>query len=120
MTRGSLTGRRRLARLLAPWLADGVEHVGSTAVPGLAAKPVIDLMVSVADPDVLVVRAGERLAANGSGPGGQPVSSPGSRDPSGRGGTGAPPAWVASSARKGPTRCPSWDWWRNGWSVLTV
>jgi GrpB-like predicted nucleotidyltransferase (UPF0157 family) len=28
-----------------------VEHVGSTAVPGLAAKPIIDLLVTVADPD---------------------------------------------------------------------
>jgi GrpB-like predicted nucleotidyltransferase (UPF0157 family) len=28
-----------------------VEHVGSTAVPGLAAKPVIDLDLTVADPD---------------------------------------------------------------------
>ncbi len=43
------TERGRLAELLAPWLADGVEHVGSTAVPGLAAKPVIDLMASVRD-----------------------------------------------------------------------
>jgi GrpB-like predicted nucleotidyltransferase (UPF0157 family) len=59
------TERGRLARLLAPWLVDGVEHVGSTAVPGLAAKPVIDLMASVADPDVLVVQAGEQLAADG-------------------------------------------------------
>jgi GrpB-like predicted nucleotidyltransferase (UPF0157 family) len=57
--------RDRLARLLAPWLVDGVEHVGSTAVPGLAAKPVIDLMASVADPDLVVVQAGERLAADG-------------------------------------------------------
>lgn len=57
--------RGRLAGLLAPWLVDGVEHVGSTAVPGLAAKPVIDLMASVADPDVVVVQAGERLAADG-------------------------------------------------------
>jgi GrpB-like predicted nucleotidyltransferase (UPF0157 family) len=57
--------RARLARLLAPWLVDGVEHVGSTAVPGLAAKPVIDLMASVADPDIVVAQAGERLAADG-------------------------------------------------------
>jgi len=55
----------RLARLLAPWLVDGVEHVGSTAVPGLAAKPVLDLMASVTDPDAVVARAGQRLAADG-------------------------------------------------------
>lgn len=35
--------------VLAPWLAGPIEHVGSTAVPGLAAKPVIDLMAPVAD-----------------------------------------------------------------------
>jgi GrpB-like predicted nucleotidyltransferase (UPF0157 family) len=57
--------RDRLARLLAPWLVDGVEHVGSTAVPGLAAKPVIDLMASVTDPDLVVVQAREWLAADG-------------------------------------------------------
>ena len=61
----ALAERGRLARLLAPWLAGGVEHVGSTAVPGLAAKPVTDLMASVGDPDVVVVQAGERLAADG-------------------------------------------------------
>jgi len=61
----ALAERARLAELLAPWLVDGVEHVGSTAVPGLAAKPVIDLMASVADPDVAVADAGERLAADG-------------------------------------------------------
>lgn len=32
---------------LSPWLAGPIEHVGSTAVPGLIAKPVIDIMVAV-------------------------------------------------------------------------
>lgn len=32
-------------------LAIRVEHIGSTAVPGLAAKPSVDLLVTVADPD---------------------------------------------------------------------
>jgi GrpB-like predicted nucleotidyltransferase (UPF0157 family) len=32
-----------------PWLAGSVEHVGSTAVPGLEAKPTIDLMAPVRD-----------------------------------------------------------------------
>ena len=38
---------KALARLLAPWLTGPIEHVGSTAVPGLAAKPVIDIMAAV-------------------------------------------------------------------------
>lgn len=40
-----------LERLLAPWIAGPIEHVGSTAVPGVAAKPVIDIMVAVASLD---------------------------------------------------------------------
>jgi GrpB-like predicted nucleotidyltransferase (UPF0157 family) len=28
-----------------------VEHIGSTAVPGLAAKPIVDVLVTVPDPD---------------------------------------------------------------------
>jgi GrpB-like predicted nucleotidyltransferase (UPF0157 family) len=39
--------REALERVLAPWLGDGVHHVGSTAVPGLAAKPVIDMVAGV-------------------------------------------------------------------------
>ena len=38
-----------LVRVLAPWLSGGIHHVGSTAVPGLAAKPIIDMMAGVAD-----------------------------------------------------------------------
>jgi len=32
---------------LAAWIAGPIEHIGSTAVPGLAAKPVIDIMLGV-------------------------------------------------------------------------
>lgn len=39
--------RELLERVLAPWLTGPVEHVGSTAVRGLAAKPVIDIMAGV-------------------------------------------------------------------------
>lgn len=39
--------RAVLAEVLRPWLAGPIEHIGSTAVPGLAAKPVIDIMAAV-------------------------------------------------------------------------
>jgi GrpB-like predicted nucleotidyltransferase (UPF0157 family) len=42
--------RRRIEALLGS-TARAVEHVGSTAVPGLAAKPIVDIMVTVDDPD---------------------------------------------------------------------
>jgi GrpB-like predicted nucleotidyltransferase (UPF0157 family)/ubiquinone/menaquinone biosynthesis C-methylase UbiE len=41
--------RRRIEAALGGWVQGGIEHVGSTAVPGLAAKPVIDIMVGVAN-----------------------------------------------------------------------
>ena len=43
--------------LLGSWLVSDVVHVGSTAVPGLPAKPIIDLQAESADPAsaVLVV-----------------------------------------------------------------
>lgn len=57
--------RARLAELLSPWLEADVEHVGSTSVPGLAAKPVIDLMALVCDPDAVVGAARDDLWADG-------------------------------------------------------
>jgi GrpB-like predicted nucleotidyltransferase (UPF0157 family) len=39
--------RAVLERILVPWLSGPIEHVGSTAVPGLVAKPVIDIMAAV-------------------------------------------------------------------------
>lgn len=43
--------RNQLETLLAPWLLGRIEHVGSTSIPGLAAKPIIDLQAPVADLD---------------------------------------------------------------------
>jgi GrpB-like predicted nucleotidyltransferase (UPF0157 family) len=36
-----------LEQLLAPWLSAGVHHVGSTSVPGLDAKPIVDITAGV-------------------------------------------------------------------------
>src|SRR5258705_7469916 len=41
--------RALLAGPLAPWIVGPIEHVGSTAVAGLPAKPVIDIMAAVQD-----------------------------------------------------------------------
>jgi GrpB-like predicted nucleotidyltransferase (UPF0157 family) len=54
--------RERVARAIGE-VAVSIEHVGSTAVPGLAAKPVIDLVVVVRPGEVGV--AIDRLAAIG-------------------------------------------------------
>ena len=40
-----------LQKALEPWLVAEIEHVGSTAVPGLHAKPIIDIMAPVQDLD---------------------------------------------------------------------
>lgn len=41
--------RALLERVLARWLEGGIHHIGSTAVPGIAAKPMIDMMAGVRD-----------------------------------------------------------------------
>ena len=45
--------------LLAPWQVAAVEHVGSTSVPGLAAKPILDVMAGLND----LTRAAQIAAA---------------------------------------------------------
>lgn len=57
----------RLAAIVATplgGLALAIEHIGSTAVPGLAAKPIIDIDIAVAD-DAAVREAIARLATIG-------------------------------------------------------
>jgi len=49
---------------LQPWLVGRIEHIGSTAVPGLAAKPVIDIMAPVTS---LASSVGAIEAASGLG-----------------------------------------------------
>jgi GrpB-like predicted nucleotidyltransferase (UPF0157 family) len=41
--------RGLLEPVLATWIVGPIEHIGSTAVPGLPAKPVIDIMAPVRD-----------------------------------------------------------------------
>lgn len=56
--------RQRLDAALSPWLEAPVEHVGSTAVPGLPAKPILDLQGAVADLEC-APRIAAALAAGG-------------------------------------------------------
>lgn len=39
--------RDALNDAIGPWVTGGIHHVGSTAVPNLAAKPIIDILVGV-------------------------------------------------------------------------
>lgn len=47
--------RDRIAAALSDGVAVRIEHIGSTAVAGLAAKPIVDILVTVADPNDAVV-----------------------------------------------------------------
>jgi GrpB-like predicted nucleotidyltransferase (UPF0157 family) len=51
----------RVRQALAPWLTGGVHHVGSTSVPGLDAKPILDLLAGVRALDVPAQPALEAL-----------------------------------------------------------
>jgi len=50
--------RRLIALIATSWPATPAEHVGSSAVPGLAGKGIIDLLVAAEPADIVVVRAG--------------------------------------------------------------
>jgi len=48
-----------------PGLVKRIEHIGSTAVPGLAAKPVIDVLIEVTTLDEARLRMAPALASEG-------------------------------------------------------
>jgi len=61
--------RELLDRVLRPWLVGSIEHIGSTSVLGLSAKPVIDIMFGVeslvsSEPAKLVLREHSYLYAD--------------------------------------------------------
>ncbi len=41
--------RVALEAAIGPWVVSGIHHVGSTAVPGLEAKPIVDILAGVED-----------------------------------------------------------------------
>lgn len=41
--------RAALAEAIGGWIVGGIHHVGSTSVPGLEAKPIIDILAGVRD-----------------------------------------------------------------------
>ena len=41
--------KKLIEETIDPWIVGGIHHVGSTAIPGLSAKPIIDIMAGVKD-----------------------------------------------------------------------
>ncbi|WP_433796301.1 GrpB family protein [Actinoplanes sp. CA-252034] len=41
--------RARVEAVLKPWIAGPVEHIGSTSIPGMSAKPIIDMAARTPD-----------------------------------------------------------------------
>src|SRR6516164_3142953 len=39
--------KTRLTMILNPWLAGEIEHIGSTSLPGLSSKPMVDILAAV-------------------------------------------------------------------------
>jgi GrpB-like predicted nucleotidyltransferase (UPF0157 family) len=39
--------REVIEKQLEPWINSGIHHVGSTAIPNMTSKPIIDIMVGV-------------------------------------------------------------------------
>src|SRR5262249_33715446 len=54
-----------LRTVLPPELVGRIEHFGSTAVPGLAAKPIVDMLVEVRDLEATRARIAQILEAEG-------------------------------------------------------
>jgi GrpB-like predicted nucleotidyltransferase (UPF0157 family) len=44
--------RTLLEQAIGPWVVGGIHHVGSTAVPGLDAKPIVDILIGVEDLEI--------------------------------------------------------------------
>jgi GrpB-like predicted nucleotidyltransferase (UPF0157 family) len=39
--------KKCIEKTIAPWIVGGIHHVGSTSVPGLSAKPIVDIQVGI-------------------------------------------------------------------------